>query len=73
MKNSTLGLALILVGILMAVYTGINFITTERVVELGPINIDRHENHLLHWSPIVGALFFITGIIIVARNRRLNS
>jgi uncharacterized membrane protein YidH (DUF202 family) len=73
MKNTTLGFALILVGILMAIYTGINFITTERVVELGPINIDRHENHLLHWSPIVGALFFIAGVILIARDRRLKS
>jgi len=57
----------------MAVYTGINFITTERVVELGPINIDRHENHLVQWSPIVGALLFIAGIVLIARDRKLNS
>jgi hypothetical protein len=73
MKKTTLGFALVLIGLLTAVYTGINFITIKRVVEIGAIHIDRQQNHLVQWSPFAGALFFITGIILIAKERKIKS
>jgi len=34
MKRPTVGIALVILGIMMFVYTGINFITTKEVVDL---------------------------------------
>ena len=72
MKAVTLGYALIVIGIMMVVYTGINFITTEKVVEIGPINIDRQENHPIQWSPIVGVILFVGGIGLIVRNKKIT-
>ena len=70
MRTSTFGVALIILGIIMFAYTGVDFITTKKVVDVGPIKIDKEENHPIQWSPIVGIVLFIGGIVLVVRGRK---
>jgi len=70
MKTSTVGIVLVILGILMFVYTGIDFITKKRVVDIGPIKIDKEENHPIQWSPIVGVVLIVGGIGLVVRSRK---
>lgn len=60
-----LGIIIIVIGIIMIAYTGFNFITTEKVVDVGPVQINKEVNHPIQWSPIVGGLLLVGGIIIV--------
>ena len=69
MKTSTVGISLIVLGILMFAYTGINFITKKRVVDIGPIKIDKEENHPIQWSPIVGVILIVGGIGLVVKGK----
>jgi len=41
MKASTFGIGFIILGIMMVAYTGVDFITKKRVVDIGPIKIDK--------------------------------
>ena len=50
MKTKTTGIALIVIGIMMVAYTGFNYITTEKVVDLGPIQINKEKNHPVQWT-----------------------
>jgi hypothetical protein len=70
MKASTFGIGLIILGIMMVAYTGIDFITKKRVVDIGPIKIDKEENHPIQWSPIVGVVLIVGGISLVVRGRK---
>jgi len=70
MKISTFGIALVVLGILMFAYTGINFTTNKRVVDIGPIKIDKEQNHPVQWSPIVGVVLIVGGIVLVLRGRK---
>jgi len=70
MRTSTFGVALIILGIIMFAYTGVDFITTKKVVDVGPVKIDKEENHPIQWSPIVGIVLFIGGIVLVVRGRK---
>lgn len=72
MKASTFGIALIILGIMMFVYTGINFITTKNVVDIGPININKEENHPVQWSPVVGVILFFGGIVLIVRGKKVG-
>ena len=65
MNTKNLGIVVIIVGILMMVYTGFNYVTTEKVIEIGPININKEKNHSVQWTPIIGLLVIIGGIIIL--------
>jgi len=70
MKGSTFGIGLVILGVMMFIYTGINFITKKRVVDIGPIKIDKEENHPIQWSPIVGVVLVVGGIGLVLRSRK---
>ena len=66
------GIVLIVIGILMFAYTGFNYVTTERVVDLGPIKVDAKKNHRVQWPPIAGVMLFIGGSLLLARSKKTN-
>ena len=70
MRTNIFAVVLVILGIMMFVYTGIDFITTKKVVDLGPIKIDRAEDHPVHWSPIVGAVMLVAGVAVLIRGRK---
>jgi hypothetical protein len=57
----------------MTVYTGFNYVTTEKVVDLGPIEINKKENHPLQWKPVLGMLIVAVGGILVVKGGRTKS
>lgn len=69
MKTKTLGITLIIIGALMMIYTGFNYVTNKRVADLGPLKIDKEENHPVRWSPILGGVLLLGGIIVVANKK----
>ncbi|MBD1208607.1 MAG: hypothetical protein H9535_09270 [Ignavibacteria bacterium] len=70
MNIRALGIALILIGALMMAYTGFNFVTTEKVVDIGPLSINKDNNHSLQWSPIVGGALIVCGVVVLARSKK---
>lgn len=52
------------------VYTGFNYVTKENVVDLGPIQINAEKNHPVQWSPIVGLVLIVGGIVVVAVDKK---
>ncbi|WP_319478822.1 hypothetical protein [uncultured Draconibacterium sp.] len=68
--KKTLGIILIVIGLLMMVYTGFNYITKEKVVDLGPIEINAEESHTVKWPPIVGVIFIVGGIVVIALDKK---
>ncbi len=65
MQTRTIGFIIIILGIVMMIYTGFNYVTTEKVVDIGPIKINKEQNHPVQWSPIVGGILLVGGIVIV--------
>jgi len=72
MKTKTLGIALIVIGIIMMIYTGFNIITTEKVVDLGTIKINQEKNHPVQWSPIVGVALLVGGVVIIVTDKKMH-
>jgi hypothetical protein len=65
----TTGIIMIIIGALMMIYTGFSFITEKKVVDLGPLEVNKEERHPVQWSPIVGAILLVGGIAIVASGK----
>jgi len=61
-----LGIILIVVGIILLAYGGYtSFTTKENVAKLGPIEINKHEEHPVPIGPILGGVCIVGGIILV--------
>lgn len=68
--KSILAILLITIGIAALVYQGVSWTTTEKAVDLGPIQITAEKSHSIPLSPIVGAAALIGGIILLASGRK---
>ncbi|HEX9651978.1 MAG TPA: hypothetical protein VGA21_15560 [Cyclobacteriaceae bacterium] len=70
MRTRNSAFILIVLGILMLIYTGFNFVTTERVVDLGPLKIDKQKNHSVAWPPIVGIVLVVGGVFLLGKTKK---
>lgn len=64
MNTKTLGLVLAIAGILMIIYTGFNYVTTEKIVDIGPLEISGDKNNYVQWSPYVGVALLAVGLLL---------
>ncbi len=67
MKN--LGIIIAIVGLVMLLIPGFNYVTQKKVVDLGKLEINKDENHSVHWSPIIGGILLVGGIVLIATNK----
>ncbi len=70
METRPAGLVLILIGIMMLIYTGKNFLTPKEPVDLEPTEINSQPKHTTIWSSIVGIILVGSGIVIIARYKK---
>ncbi|MFV8271370.1 hypothetical protein ACNQGP_15735 [Flavobacterium sp. GT2N3] len=70
MKMRTVGIVMIILGIIMLLYTSFNYVTTEKVVDIGPIEINQQVNHPVKWSPIIGVVLALGGVLLMVVNNK---
>ncbi|MBG9377919.1 hypothetical protein I5907_16885 [Panacibacter sp. DH6] len=64
------GIILIVVGILMLIFTNINFTTEEKVVDAGPIEINKKENKSIGWPTWAGGVAVVAGVALAVAGRK---
>ena len=68
-----LGITLLIIGLIITLFTGFNFITREKVVDLGSVQISRDKNHYLNWSPVIGVVVMaVGGATLLFGNKKLS-
>ena len=68
MTRSSVGLVLLIIGVLLLLVGGISFTTQERT-KIGPIAIEHPEEHRIPYSPLAGALLAVTGGALMLTGR----
>lgn len=66
----TFGIILIVLGIAMMVITSFEFTTEEEVVDLGPLSIDKEEDHQVGWPTYAGGVVTVAGVVLVLVGRK---
>jgi hypothetical protein len=66
----TVGMVIIIVGLLMTLYAGFTYFTKEKVVDLGSIEITRDKEHTVQWQPYVGIGVIVLGGALVFASRK---
>jgi Na+-transporting methylmalonyl-CoA/oxaloacetate decarboxylase gamma subunit len=62
----TVGLVLIVLGILAFVVQGISYTTEKEIVDVGPLELKTEEKKTIPLSPVLGGLALVGGIALVA-------
>lgn len=68
--NKTVGLILILVGIVMLVWTGFSYTRKEKIVDAGPIQISADKEKSVNWPPYVGGIVLVAGVFVFVASKR---
>lgn len=68
----TLGLVLLIVGIAMIVIRGFSVQTEKKVVDLGPVEINKKENKWIGWPTYAGGVVAIVGLVLVLSGNKKN-
>ena len=69
----TLGFILIVVGIIMIVVRGLNIPVEKKIVDVGPLEVNKTENRWFGWPTYAGAAIAVIGVILVVADRRKSS
>ncbi len=68
--NKAIGIALIILGTIMLIWTGFTYTKKEKIIDAGPIQVSADRQKTVNWPPYVGGLLLLSGVVIVVTSRR---
>jgi hypothetical protein len=68
--NRTVGIILIVLGLVGLAWGGFSYTTRQRVVDVGPIHATRDKTNTVPIPPIAGALALVGGIALVVAGKK---
>ncbi len=66
----TAGWILIVLGIVMILVRGFTVPVEKKLVDAGPIEINKTENKWIGWPSYAGGFITLIGVVLVVANRR---
>lgn len=64
------GIILIAAGILMLVFKGFNFTQEKKVVDIGPLEVNKKENKTVAWPTYAGVIALVAGVALVVFDKK---
>lgn len=68
--NRTVGMILIVLGIVMLIWTGFTYTKKEKIIDAGPIQVSADKEKNVNWPPYLGGILLVGGIVIVASAKK---
>ena len=65
--SKTLGVILIVLGLIGLAWGGFTYKTREKIIDIGPIQATQEKTHQVPVPPVAGVLALIGGIVLVVR------
>jgi hypothetical protein len=65
-----LGIVLIVAGLLALAYGGFSYTTHKKAVDMGPLQVERTQEHTVFLPPLVGIGALVMGGVLVFAGRR---
>jgi Short repeat of unknown function (DUF308) len=61
----TVGIILIVLGIVALIFQGITYTTREKVIDIGPIQATAKKEKTIPLPPVLGAISLVGGIVLL--------
>ncbi|MEO6490743.1 MAG: hypothetical protein ABIO04_12440 [Ferruginibacter sp.] len=64
------GIILIIAGMLMLIFRNFSFTEEKKVVDIGPIEINKKENKTVGWPLYAGGIAIAAGIVVLVAAKK---
>ena len=65
-----IGIVLVVLGVLGVLWGGLSWTRKERVVDLGPVEINKETRESIPLPPIAGAVLLVAGVALIVGAKR---
>lgn len=65
-----IGIVLIIAGILMLIFSNISFTKEKKLVDIGPLEVNRKEKQTFAWPNYAGILAVVGGIALIVLDKK---
>jgi hypothetical protein len=67
----TTGIALLVIGLVMTLFTTFKYFTKEKVIDIGKVEITADKGHNVSWSPLIGiGIMIVGGVVIYSASKK---
>jgi hypothetical protein len=68
-----IGISFMIIGVLITLYTMFIFISEEKLIDLGPVEVIKEKSTQLPWPTLIGILIMLVGSgFLVFGTRKVN-
>ena len=68
-----LGIILVVLGIAMLIFRGFTVSSEKKVIDAGPIEVNKKENKWIGWPVYAGAVAIVAGLVFIASDRKKST
>ena len=70
-QSRSLGIVLLVIGILLFSYAGVvTYRTRDKVIDAGPIQVTADKTHKAYFPPVVGAVCVVGGVLLLVTSAK---
>jgi len=66
----TFGIILAILGIVMLIWTGFSYTKQEKVVDIGPLEVNAEKEKQVNWPSYAGGILIVAGVVLVLVDRK---
>ena len=66
----TAGWILIVIGIVMIIIKGFSIPVEKKVIDVGPIQVNKTENKWIGWPTYAGGILAVIGVVLVVAGKK---
>lgn len=66
----TFGIILTILGIVMLIWTGFSYTKKEKVVDVGPVQIDANKEKHVGWPSYAGGILVVAGVVLILAGKK---
>lgn len=66
----TFGIILAIIGVVMLIWTGFSYTKEEKVVDIGPLEVNAEKQEQVTWPSYAGGILLAAGVIFIILDRK---
>lgn len=66
----TIGIVLMILGIVLLIWTGFTYTKKEKIIDAGPIQVSADREKAVNWPPYTGAIILVAGAILFITGKK---